>query len=432
MKFWFLVPCLFFCFLVLGGLRAQGADLSQTDITIPPIPGSNGSTPAAPGNDSEQVPAPPNGASSASAAPQVVPASQPVANAYGLAMDLYKQGKYQDALPLFRQAVSQKPGNFQVYYYLGSTLFKLGRLSDAVDAFTLSCQVKPDPQLQAYIGRLKATLAAQANQRPVIQDEVKKTVQAAVTQAATGYPQVGLRFEPEMTFINLTMFWADSNNRNYNASVSIVTDPGYTFTDSLPTAFIGYTAEPFVRVNAHLDIGVPLSYLQVGKVSDQVQGAVYGNSSITYDLSAMVGGLNLRVLLEDAPLQIFVSGGPRLASMLVNVTNNNDPLPAGPASGSFTSLSVGGQAKVGLDWEFADNFILSCSGGYCWLQSGHLTGNVTTGGQTTLSRLEFNPGPTNESLITTVAENGPDQQGMAPLILDLSGPTGSLSLSVLF
>src|SRR5208282_5053718 len=162
--------------------------------------------------------------------------------------------------------------------------------------------------------------------------------------------------------INLTMFWADSNNRNYNASVSIVTDPGYTFTDSLPTAFIGYTAEPFVRVNAHLDIGVPLSYLQVGTVSDQVQGAVYGNSSITYDLSAMVGGLNVRVLLEDAPLQIFVSGGPRLASMLVNVTNNNDPLPApGPASGSFTSLSLGGQAKVGMDWEFADNFLLSCS-----------------------------------------------------------------------
>lgn len=85
-----------------------------------------------------------------------------------------------------------------------------------------------------------------------------------------------------------------------------------------------------------------------------------------------------------------------------------------------------------MDWEFADNFLLSCSAGYCWLQSGHLTGNVTTGGQTTLSRMEFDPGPTSGSLITTVAESGPDPQGMTPLILDLSGPTGSLSLSVLF
>jgi hypothetical protein len=344
-------------------------------------------------------------------------------------MDLYKQGKYQDALPLFQQAAFQKPGDYRVYYYLGTTQFKLGRLDDAVDSFSRSAQIKPDPQLQAYIGRLKATLAAQGSQKPVVQEEVKRTVQTPVTQALAGYPQVGLRLEPEVTVINLTMFWSDSDIRNYNASIFKVTDPGYNFSDSLPSAFMGYTAEPFVRVNAHLDIGIPLSYLQVGTVTDQVQSAVYGNSSLSYDLSALVGGLNARILLEDAPLQIFVSGGPRLASMQVNVTNNNAP---GPASDSFTSLSIGGQAKVGMDWQFADNFILSCSGGYCWLQSGHLTGNVAGGGGTTLSRMEFNPGSSSGSLITTVPESGPDPQGMTPLILDLSGPTGSLSLSMLF
>jgi tetratricopeptide (TPR) repeat protein/membrane associated rhomboid family serine protease len=47
----------------------------------------------------------------------------------------YKTGRYEDALPLFREALERDPDNAQTYlYHLGATLYKLGRIAEAREA----------------------------------------------------------------------------------------------------------------------------------------------------------------------------------------------------------------------------------------------------------------------------------------------------------
>lgn len=394
-----------------------GITPATTPAPVPEALTASGATPAI-------TPSPAPEAPSLSASGQVSSTPTPVVKGYDQAMDLYKQGKYEDAIPLFQQAVSQKPGDYRIYYFLGSAQFKASHFRDAVEALTLSNQLKPDPRLQVFIDRLKAKIATQKT-TSVPPTHVITIGAKALSTAPNPYPQLGLRLQPEAYFINLAMFWADAEAHSFYAGNMKVTDPSYQFSNSLPSAFIGYVAEPFLRMNAHLDIGIPLSYLPVGTVSYQVQSSVSGNSSTSYGLSGQVGGLNVRVLAGNAPLQFFASGGPRLASMQVLLNNSSA---SGSFSDQFNSLSVGAQAQVGVDWEFADNFILSCSGGYLWLHSGHLTGNFLNG----LYRLEYDPNSTSGNLISLVPESGPDPQGMVPLDIDLSGPTGSMSLSLVF
>ena len=395
----------------------------------PAPPESSTPPPAVPSPTPEMTPTP----IPAVQAPPVVQASNeaqaaptPALTAYGQALAYFNQGKYQDSISLLLELNSGKPRNLKAFYYLGAAELKVGRRRDAAIALSVYCRYKPDSKLQNFIDHLEAGLSK--DDVKWVDAQVEAYVTGVVTDlpAPVDFPQLGVSLQPEIAFINLSEFNADTQSQAFNGSVLKATDPSYQFNGTVPNAYIGVNLEPFVRMDSSLEFGIPLSYLPVGTVSDTVQSSLYGNSSLTYDLSVWMGGLDVKVLMGASPFQVFLSGGPRLASLLVNLTSTNA---SGSQATNFTATELGAQVQLGLDWEFAENFLLTPSIGFRWLQTSHLTGNVTLGGQSTLARLEYD---SNGSMVTVVPDNGPDPAGMSPFNLDLSGPTGSLSVSALF
>ena len=412
---------------IATGAVSQPLPTPSTESPAPPPPPEVSATsPSSPSPTPLTTPPP---VSATTAAPPVPPSATPALNAYDQALSLFKQKQYQDAIPLFKQANAQKPGDAKLYYYLGSCQYKAGHTRDAVVSLGIACKLKPDVKLQDFVRRLRAPLSFQEKQWADAQIDAYGTGKTPDVPAPVDYPQFGLRLEPQISFFNLSEFTADVQSQSFYAGAQLGADPSYRFSANVPTGLIGYIAEPVLRMDSHLEFGLPLSYLPVGTITENIQSNLYGNSSMSYALSAMVGGLDVRLLTGDRPLQFFASIGPRLASIAVNVNYSN---PSGSGASDFSSVAFGGEAQVGLDWEFAGNFLFSPSIGYRWLQSGRLTGNISSGGQNTLSRLEYAPNPSGGPEITVVPEAGPDPTGESPLKADLSGVTGGLTLSALF
>lgn len=415
--------------------------ISESAPAPPPIPG----VPSTPSVEAPAPPPPPevsaastptsapttspSAVSAAPAVPPVPPATTPLVNAYDQALSLFKQKQYQDAIPFFKQALVQKPGDPKLYYYLGSCQYKAGHTRDAVVSLGIACKLRPDVKLLDFVRRLRAPLTFQEKQWADAQVNAYGTGKTPDVPAPIDYPQFGIRFQAQISFFNLSEFTADAQSQAYYANSQLSTDPSYRFSSTIPNSLVGYIVEPVLRMDTHLEFGIPLSYLPAGTVSENIQSNLYGNSSLSYALSAMVGGLDVKLLTGDRPFQFFASIGPRLASIEVNVNYSN---PSGSGASDFNSVVFGGEAQVGLDWELADNFLLSPSIGYRWLQSGRLTGNLNNGGQSTLSRLEYAPTNSGGPEITVVPEAGADPAGESPLKVDLSGVTGGLTLSALF
>jgi hypothetical protein len=345
------------------------------------------------------------------------------------ALSLFKEKKYREAIPFFKQALIQKPGDYKLYYYLGSCQYKAGRPREAVVNLTLSYNLRVDVKLEDFVHRLRATLSSQEIQWVDAQVAAYGTGKTPDVPTPIEYPQFGLRLEPEVSFINLAQFTAAAQAYTFYANSIQGTDPGYSFSGTVPNSLFGGIVEPVLRMDSHLEFGIPLSYLPAGTVTGKIEDPQNGNSAISFDLSAFLGGLDVILLTGDRPLQFFASIGPRLASIQVGINYTGA---SQTANGTLNSTVFGGATQVGLEWEIANNFFLTSSIGYRWLQAGPLTGNVDIGGVTNNYRMEFDPGSTNGSLIAYVPSNAPDPPGMSHFDLDLSGPTSSLTLSALF
>jgi tetratricopeptide (TPR) repeat protein len=71
--------------------------------------------------------------------------TDPTADAMeGLGATLNRQGRFREALPYLRQAISLRPGNFMAWNSAGEALGNLGRVKEAADAFSRAVSVRDD------------------------------------------------------------------------------------------------------------------------------------------------------------------------------------------------------------------------------------------------------------------------------------------------
>ena len=71
--------------------------------------------------------------------------TDPTADAMeGLGATLTRQGRFREALPYLRQAISLRPGNFMAWNCVGEALGSLGRAEEAADAFSRAVSVRGD------------------------------------------------------------------------------------------------------------------------------------------------------------------------------------------------------------------------------------------------------------------------------------------------
>jgi len=429
--------------------RINAQELPNEADLLPPPPGDVAATPVAtqvptavPKPSAPQVP---TLAPKPPAAPQATPlpvkttlpkvaAETPAAphvllNSYQEGLAFYKKGRFEEAIPWFRDALEEPKRDPMGFYYLGVCQLRLGKKQEALVSLTFYYKLHPSYSLMYYIDGLRAKLTSEEKYWADQQIYTYGEGNHPELPPEENYPMWGIQFKGEVALLNLTEFTADGQAQAYNANViDGGLDPSYQFNGTIPNASAGFGVEPFARLGRSLEVALPLSYLSLGTVSDKVQSNLFGNSQITYDLSALMGGLDGRILAGQPPLQFFVSAGPRVAQVQVNVTSTNS---AGSTAVNFSSLVWGAQAQVGVDWEFFAPLHVCPAVGYRWLDANHLTGNVQTGSGNTLSRLEYNTNSAG-SLITTVPDSQTDPAGMSPLDVNLSGPTATLSISALF
>lgn len=60
---------------------------------------------------------------------------------YALALELEKEGRDDEAITQFREALSRDPSYLPVYYQLGRVLARTGRLDEARDAYERGAEV---------------------------------------------------------------------------------------------------------------------------------------------------------------------------------------------------------------------------------------------------------------------------------------------------
>lgn len=60
---------------------------------------------------------------------------------YALALELEKEGRDEDAINQFREALRRDPSYLPVFYQLGRILARLGRIEEARDAFERGAEV---------------------------------------------------------------------------------------------------------------------------------------------------------------------------------------------------------------------------------------------------------------------------------------------------
>ncbi len=137
---------------------------------------------------------------------------------------------YQEAIPLFKQALAQKPGDAKLYYYLGSCQYKAGRLREAVVNLSISYRLRIDMKLEDFVHRLRATLTSQEIEWVDAQVAAYGTGKTPDVPEPIDYPQFGVSLEPEhMSFINLVEFKNDAesginyaaNNQGFGPRLSI-------------------------------------------------------------------------------------------------------------------------------------------------------------------------------------------------------------------
>jgi len=69
---------------------------------------------------------------------------QNAANYYNEGLNLYNQGKYDEAIAKFDSALEIDPNNKEAYYLKGSSLDKIGRYSEAIASFDKAITIDPN------------------------------------------------------------------------------------------------------------------------------------------------------------------------------------------------------------------------------------------------------------------------------------------------
>ncbi|MDA3785910.1 MAG: tetratricopeptide repeat protein, partial [Deltaproteobacteria bacterium] len=77
-------------------------------------------------------------------------------------VEAYNEGRHEEALHLFSQAVARNPADAAALYNQGTALYKMGQFTEAAQAFGDAAQghSKPEPRARALYNTGRALLAA--------------------------------------------------------------------------------------------------------------------------------------------------------------------------------------------------------------------------------------------------------------------------------
>ena len=305
----------------------------------------------------------------------------------------FQQRQYAQAIPYFQQATHQDPGNYKPYYYLGFSQMMMRDSKDAAVALGICNLRHPDPSIEAYDNKLKASLSSDDVQW------VNDQIAMAANQTSYGNsPQYadpntfGIRLEPTLQTFSIPLlntFEQEDQTDAQNANTS--------FTASVPTGGLELTLEPTFRITSNIEVGLPISYDSVGTYSD-TEGVTFSFTDISF-------GLDGRYFIFTGDIQPFIGAGIAYHMSSESTPNASGSSGSGGSSNSASISGIGEQVQLGADWHLDKMFALSLYGGFSFANLGQ---NWTANGQSSSST-------TNNALN-----------------YDLSGPFVGLQIGVFF
>lgn len=347
---------------------------------------------------------------------------------------LYRQGQYAAALPYFQKAAEENPKDPAAFYYLGAAQMQVGDLKDAAVALGISNRLKPNPSVEAYVRQLKSRMGPDDQQWVDGQISASATASAAQVAAPPALRNFGVRLEPALYLVNLADFTAAAQSAQKAAQQQQASDPSLSFSAGVPTGYFGGGVEPVVKLGPDLELGLPLALLPVGTVSMNTQDNNGNSNTSAFAISGFSAGLMGRLLIGKGDFQFFVAGGPLVCPVNIALTGNTAS--GGTTltgTGNFSSLALGGQAQVGLDWHLGDTFVVSPMVGYQLAGAGSFPGTLSVSGGgfsgSSSGQLEF---ATSTNTIYFLASGQTPASGDRPLQVDLSGVYGGVQLSAFF
>jgi tetratricopeptide (TPR) repeat protein len=309
---------------------------------------------------------------STSAAPASAPSTPNTYYTQGVSY--FQQKQYAQAIPYFQQATHQDPGNYKPYYYLGFSQMMLRDYRDAAVALGICNLRNPNPSIESYDNRLKATLSSDDAQW--VNDQI---AMAANQTSYANSPQYadpntfGIRLEP-----TLQTFSIPGLNTYEQSEQAEAENNNTSFTASVPTGGLEITLEPTYRITSNIEVGLPISYDSIGTYSD--------SEGVTMNFTDISIGLDGRYFIITGEIQPFIGAGVAFHMVSASTPNSSSSTTTGSSNSASTS-GIGEQVQLGIDWHLDKMFALSLYGGYqlanmgsTWSangQTGNLFGSLT-------------------------------------------------------
>jgi tetratricopeptide (TPR) repeat protein len=382
------------------------------------------------------------------AAGAAAPPGAPSGSSFDQGVDLYQQKQYQQAIPLFQQAVRDNPNDGKAYYYLGLNQMMTGDLKEACLSLTLSDQKLPNPSVKQYAGQLKTRLSPDDQQW--VDNQLASGAGAGQAQTVQAKKKKWkVRFLLAFLPLNLSDFNANALANETAAKSFQGFDNTIQYNGSVPSGTVNLALEADLPISPQFELGLSVAIMPAGTASDNIHNGS-GSFSFTdsFNLTPAAIGVVARYFLNPGDFQPWLAAGPLLMAGTIqynyDLQQNGETVTFG-GPGSFSGIGFGGQAQVGVDWHLNDAFAFSVFAGYMGGSSSNYQAtlstsnvpNVSSGSSAVLTVVPTSKGnqivpvangvlcvPTFDSAAGTAA---PPRS--KPMVLDTSGPEGGLAIS---
>jgi len=297
------------------------------------------------------------------------------------ATELFTQKRYAEAIPLFEQAAKANPSDPKAQYYWAYACAMSGDRRGAALHFYRYNALAPNPGVQAYADKVKASLS------PEDQAWLDTQLSGGATAGA------GVKSKPKKFSLRLGPTLVLSSQKDLDAYAKAVTtavgeaqtlDPTLSVSVEAPKGYLMMGLEPTYLVSPNLEVGLSLGYYFVKDMVIDVAGEGY-NSRTTIGFGTMDVGLCGRFNLgkPGKKTRPFVDLGVRFVSVSTSLEEKavylTDPDRNRELSKDGSAAGIGGQLRVGLDYAMSPSVHISPTLGYKFLKAKDvLEGQVET------------------------------------------------------
>jgi len=299
--------------------------------------------------------------------------------AMGMAVDpltqgssLFQQKQYMAAIPYFQRAAQQNPSDYRAFYYLGYSYYMTNNGRMAALYFAVANMKQPNASIQAYANQVNARLSPDDQQWVSTQLSQYSNSPAMASfgnkpASADSLVQFGFNFSGSGNYI----FGDPSQISNGATAAGDISINGTT-----SNILAGIGVEPYLEFGKGFELDFGATYVPIGGTlgytwldENQVTNGsgqpvttlsgqpVFGYSD-SFNTSMVMASLGFKILLPDNDLEGYLALGADIAPVSTTFSkiptdSNGTPLSTGTAdisSKSYTTVAVGGYAKLGVDF----------------------------------------------------------------------------------